>query len=44
MIKASIGSILINCNHIIAFIAVTNERDDVFITEAGYELKLNKET
>lgn len=44
MINASIDGIHVNHdhyhNHLITFIRITNERDDVFMIEVGNQLKL----
>lgn len=42
MVKASIDSILVDYNYIITFLAITNERDYVFIVEVRNQLKLNQ--
>lgn len=43
IVKATVTSIFANYNHLIVFITVTNETDDVFMVEARNQLKLSKE-
>lgn len=43
IIKASIVSILVNYDHLIGFITITDERDDILMMELGNQVKFGKE-